>query len=118
MMRVMIAGLALMVMSHPLLAETISGRTLDEDEPVPMAEVMLMDANSNVLIKRVQTDSGGGYRIEVDPGVYKLRAYKEAYIYTWVKDVAVDGKDVVVDIAMTPEAFAENSSAPASDDCD
>ena len=110
--------LALLAISLPLPAEILHGVVLEEDEPVAMAEVMLMDASSNVLITRVETDGKGKYRFSVGPGVYNIRAFKEEYIYVWVKEIVIDGADAVVNIAMTPEAFAEKGSAPKSDDCD
>lgn len=101
-----------------LYAESISGIVLDESDPVPMAEVMLVNADSNVLISSTVTNNNGGYRFIVKPGIYKLRLFKEDYASKWVENVSVSGEDVVRNIEITPAAFVSEQPAEASDDCE
>ena len=102
----------------PVYAASITGKVLDEEEAIAMAEVMLINTANNVIVKSVNTDKSGLYRISVKSGNYKIGAFAENYATVWIEGIVVGDADLVLDIQMTPSAFVEGEQVPASDDCD
>ena len=99
-------------------AAGLSGRVMDEGEPVTQAHVTLMSAENNIVVDKSTTNDKGEYRFSVSAGTYKLMSLKEEYATTWVKDISVSDADVSVDIQLTPEVFVENGKNTNSGDCD
>lgn len=99
-------------------AANLSGRVMDEGEPVAQAHVILMRDENNVIVDKSDTNDKGEYRFSVTAGSYKLMSFKEEYATAWVKDISVSDNDVPVDIQLTPEVFVENGQSTSSDDCD
>jgi len=101
------------------VAAGLSGKVMDEGEPLPMAEVLLINADSNVLLGSLFSAADGGFYFSVPGGRYHLSAARDGYADGWVRDIDVGKTDVVQDIELLPEAFAESGAASAdSDDCD
>lgn len=99
-------------------AANLSGRVMDEGEPVAHAHVTLLSAENNIVVDKRDTNDKGEYRFSVSAGTYKLMSLKEDYATTWVKDISISDEDVAVDIQLTPEVFVENGQTTNSSDCD
>lgn len=102
-------------------AASLSGKVTDEGEPLQMAEVLLIDANTHVLQGSLFSAADGGFRFSLPEGRYHLNVVKDEYADARVQDIDVGKADVVQDIELLPAAFAEQDGAPASsssDDCD
>ncbi len=111
-------SIVLLLISSTLLAETLSGRVTDGAVPVAMVEITLIGADNNVIAETARTDRNGIYRLLVGRGRYKLRASKVEFTDVWVKDISVGGKDLTVDIIMTPAVFDDETYVAPSDGCD
>lgn len=118
MLKKTLLGLLSLAGMSPLSAATIHGALTDDGEPVPLAEVILINTESNVVVSRAHSDIHGNYRIEVGPGQYKLLVTKDEYADEVIKDIAVSGSDVVVNAVMTPKVFVDSEDVPKSGDCD
>lgn len=101
-------------------AQELFGTLSDEGVPVPQAEVVLLFASNNVLLKRTKTNQRGEYRIEVEPGTYNLKASQKDYADAWVKNVVVNRSTgtVEVNITLIPQVFEDSRVVPESDDCE
>lgn len=118
MFRRLLPYIALFLWHLPAIAANLSGRVMDEGEPIAEAQVMLMTEENNILVKKSYTNEKGEYRFSVSAGTYKLMSLKDEYATTWVKDIDVFDEDVAIDIQLTPEAFVENKQSTSSGDCD
>jgi hypothetical protein len=107
-----------MVVNHLAFAETVSGRIADDDEVMQLAYVTLYELGSDVIINTAYSDINGMYRISVSPGRYNLCVSADEYAHECVKDIVVNGADVVVDVAMTPSSFIDKKDGSSSDGCD
>jgi len=101
------------------LAADLSGKVTDEGEPLPMAEVLLINADTKVLMGSRFSAPDGGFRFSITAGRYHLNVARQGYADGWVRDIAVAEAGVVQNVELLPEAFAETEVAStASDDCD
>ena len=101
------------------LAADLTGKVMDEGEPLPMVEVLLINADTKVLMGSRFSAPDGSFHFSVAAGRYHLNAAREGYADGWVRDIDVGKPGVVQVIDMLPEAFAETEAAStASDDCD
>lgn len=101
------------------VAAGLFGKVMDEGEPLPMAEVLLIDADSNVLLGSLFSAADGEFYFRVPGGRYHLNAAREGYADGWIRDIEVGKADVVQDIELLPEAFAESEAESTdSDGCD
>jgi len=107
-----------LLMSRQVFAETLIGTVVDDGEPVDQATVALIDVQNNTLIKSTHTDSHGRFWLKVKKGSYQIRASKKEYADQWVKGIDVRGKDVSVDVTMTPQVSVDSTIVPEPDDCD
>jgi len=100
-------------------AAELSGKVMDEGEPLPMVEVLLINADSSVLLGSLFSATDGGFHFRVPVGRYHLSASRKGYADGWVRDIDVSKADVVQDIELLPEAFAESEAVSTdSDGCD
>ncbi len=98
-----------------LYCVTLSGVVLDESENLRDVEVMLVNAQSSVVLQRFYTDDAGRFSFTVGAGAYHVGAFKHDYTITWQKDIVVEDADVAVRIEMEPQAFTDEA---VSDDCE
>lgn len=103
--------------SQIAVAETISGFVTDDGTAVPHAYVSLYESGSSVVVETSYTDEKGRYRFSVSPGNYQLRVSVEEYPESWVKGIALEGTDLVINVALTPTAFTDDKSDSSEDDC-
>jgi hypothetical protein len=99
-------------------AASLSGVVLDEGEPIPMAEVILVHAGKHAVLNEALTNAQGRFRFAVADGRYSLRIAKAGYAFKTVKDLQVKGKDLSVQVELMLAAFADDAPTGASDDCD
>ncbi len=102
----------------PAHGTVLSGVVADVGEAVAKAEVMLVNANSNVILDSAYTNSRGAFRFAVKPGVFNIGTFKPDHATVWTKGVVVREADVSIRIELTPEAFAEDPSSSSEEDCD
>ena len=117
MLRLFFPVVAMLLWLDVSMAAGLSGKVTDEGEPLPMAEVLLIDADSNVLLGSLFSDADGKFYFSVAGGRYHLNAAREGYADGWMRDIEVGKTDVVQDMELLPEAFAEAASTD-TDGCD
>ncbi|HEX9802065.1 MAG TPA: carboxypeptidase-like regulatory domain-containing protein [Gammaproteobacteria bacterium] len=113
-----IALVSLLAWHSPTGAATISGVVSEDDDPVPRARMVLVNAESKIVLDRVYTDVDGAFNFTVKPGTFNIGASKSEYTTGWVKGIAVQRDDVSIRMELVNEAFAEDQSASANGDCD
>ncbi len=120
MPRLLFSAIAVMLLAASVaLAADLSGKVTDEGEPLPMVEVLLINADSSVLLGSLFSAVDGGFHFRVPVGRYHLSAARKGYADGWVRDIDVSKADVVQDIELLPEAFAESETVSTdSDGCD
>ena len=114
----LVLGIALLLPAPWLQAANISGTVLDEGEPVPMAEVILIDVSKKAIINEALSGKQGGFRFQVPKGKYSLRIAKEGYAFKSVKDLEMRDRDIEVQVELLLAVFADNAPTGAADDCD
>ncbi|MCU7877210.1 MAG: carboxypeptidase-like regulatory domain-containing protein [Candidatus Thiodiazotropha sp. (ex Lucinoma borealis)] len=98
-----------------LFGATLSGIVQEATDPLSDVEVMLVNAESGVVLHRAYTDKTGEFSFAVDTGSYNVGAFKHEYANNWQKNISVKDSNVSVRIELEPEAFTDESS---SDDCE
>ena len=91
---------------------------MDEDEPIASADVMLVNAKNNRLLKQTLTDENGSYYFSVKPGHYSIKSFRDDYAAEWIKGIEVKAQDVEINITLTPAVFVDDTSGSESDECD
>ncbi|MCU7829104.1 MAG: carboxypeptidase-like regulatory domain-containing protein [Candidatus Thiodiazotropha sp. (ex Myrtea sp. 'scaly one' KF741663)] len=106
----------LLISCHGMLfGATLSGTVHEASDALSDVEVMLVNAESGVVLHRAYTDKTGEFSFTVDTGSYNVGAFKHEYANSWRKNISVEDSNVSVQIELEPEAFTEESS---SDDCE
>ncbi|MCM8856127.1 MAG: carboxypeptidase-like regulatory domain-containing protein [Candidatus Thiodiazotropha sp.] len=98
-----------------LFGATLSGVVQEASEALSDVEVMLVSAESGVVLHRAYTDKTGEFSFTVDTGSYNIGAFKHEYANSWRKNIVVKESNVSVQIELVPEAFTDE---PSSDDCE
>ncbi|MCU7806991.1 MAG: carboxypeptidase-like regulatory domain-containing protein [Candidatus Thiodiazotropha sp. (ex Semelilucina semeliformis)] len=98
-----------------LFGATLSGVVQEASEALSDVEVMLVNAESGVVLHRAYTDKTGEFSFTVDTGSYNVGAFKHEYASSWQKNISVKDSNVFIQIELEPEAFTDESS---SDDCE
>ncbi len=109
-------GVVMLLWFSAAEAASLSGRVTDEGEPLPLAEVSLVNAASHILQGNLFSDADGRFHFSVPAGRYHLSVEKEEYANADVRDIVVEQADVVQNIELLPEVFAEQEAS--SEDCD
>lgn len=107
--------LAIQVWYVPAHAATITGIVSEENEPVEKAEIMLVNADTKGVIKRVYSTADGAFQFTVDPGRFNVGVFKSEYTTAWVKGITVQLDDVSIRVELVNEAFAEGPAENAND---
>ncbi|WP_029134798.1 carboxypeptidase-like regulatory domain-containing protein [Sedimenticola selenatireducens] len=108
---------ALWMAMAPLQAATLSGVVADEDERLAKVEIILVDADSRITLGSVYTGADGQFRFTVERGKFDVGAFKSGYVSRWTRGIGVGADDVAIEIGLVNEAFAEDHSGSAEDDC-
>ncbi|HFD33010.1 MAG TPA: carboxypeptidase regulatory-like domain-containing protein [Gammaproteobacteria bacterium] len=106
-----LASFSFAVMSAELII-----KVTDENEPVAMAEIVLINAKTRLVINNDFTDKSGVYRFSVKPGQYKVIVSKETFSDVTIKNIIMNNKRISKSVELIPSAFNEDN--PSSDDCD
>lgn len=101
-----------------VVAGMISGQVTDDGKAMPDAYVVLYLGSGNVIVDAKNTNKRGKYHFTTTPGVYNLCVSVNDYEYECVKGIQLQGKDLSVDVKMTPSAFVEKKEGASADDCD
>lgn len=100
-------------------AATLSGIVMEEEEAVADAEIVLINAESRIILKKTLSGADGSFSFSVTPGSFNIEASKPDYTDGWSRGVVVSDSDVAVQIKVMNKAFAEeNTATKGSDDCD
>ena len=100
-------------------AATLSGIVMEEKEAVADAEIVLINAESRIILKKTLSGADGRFSFSVEPGRFNIEASKPDYTDGWSRGVVVSDSDVAVQIKVMNRAFAEeNTATKGSDDCD
>ncbi|WP_260292053.1 carboxypeptidase-like regulatory domain-containing protein [Sedimenticola hydrogenitrophicus] len=102
----------------PLHAATLSGVVADGDERLAKVEIILVDADSRITLGSVYTGADGRFRFTVERGSFDLGAFKSGYVNRWTRGIGVGADDVAIKVQLVNEAFAEDQTGSAEDDCD
>ncbi|MCW8919779.1 MAG: carboxypeptidase regulatory-like domain-containing protein [Gammaproteobacteria bacterium] len=97
-------------------AAVITVGVFEEDGPVAGAEITLVNADNNVILKRGHSAADGTFQFTVQPGHFNIGASKPSYIDQWTGGVMVQQEDISLRIKLVNEAFTQDK--PAAGDCD
>lgn len=100
------------------LAAELIIKVTDEGDPVPMAEVFLVDSKTRIIINNNFTDKAGVYRYSAKDGLYEITVSKEEFLDVTIKDIEMKNSRIDKVVELIPQAFGPESTALQSDDCD
>lgn len=103
-----------------LAAAELTIKVTDEDEPVPMAEIFLVDSKTRIIINNDFTNKSGKYHYTANPGLYDITVSKDEYLDVTIKNIEMKKSNIDKVVELTLRAFGpENTALPSSsDDCD
>ena len=91
---------------------------MSEDVALDKAELMLFTESDSVLVSSGYTNSKGEFSFTVEPGDYKILAFKDDFTTAWVRYISVKDNTVAVKVELVPEVFEEDKKNSKEDDCD
>lgn len=100
------------------MAAEIIIKVTDENEPVPMTEIVLIDSKTSLLINNGLTNKSGIYRYSVKPGLYKVIVSKDEFSDVTIKDIKIKNSNIKKIVELIPRAFDKEGKASSDDDCD
>jgi len=103
------------------LSAELTIKVVDEGEPLPMAEVILANAESREVIDTNFTNQKGFYRRNLENGIFEIIITKSDYVDVHVNNIVVkEGMDVTKVIELMPRGLQSNADflPPSSDGCD
>lgn len=109
---------ACVFLSNAACAADLSGVVSDEGEQVVMAEVILADAKTRIVVGSRLSDKHGRFNFTVPAGIYNLIISKRDYAMVSLKEISIKDDSVTQHIELTPIEFAEGGLKSSSDDCD
>ena len=98
------------------MAAEIIIKVTDETEPVPMAEIILADMKTRLIINTGFTNKSGVYRYSVKRGLYKVIVSKDTFSDVTIKDIKIKKSNIKKIVELIPQAF--DTKDTSSDDCD
>jgi len=96
----------------------VAGFVADAGVPVGQAEVLLVNAANGVIEQSTSTDVKGRFHFTVEPGVFKVGAFKREHTTAWTRKVEVQQQDVSLHIELTPRVFLDGATDSSEPDCD
>jgi uncharacterized GH25 family protein len=108
--------LAMLVCYAPAHAAAISGVVFEKDQPVAGAEITLVNADNNIILKKSHSAADGTFQFTVKPGRFNVGASKPSYSDWWTGGFVVQQDNVSLRIELVNEAFTQDK--PAAGDCD
>ncbi len=100
------------------MAAEIIIKVTDENEPVPMTEIILIDAKNSLITNNGFTNKLGIYRYSVKPGLYKVIVTKEEFSDVTIRDIKIKNSNINKTVELIPRAFDTDKEASSDDDCD
>jgi len=100
------------------MAAEIIIKVTDENEPVAMAEIILINAKTSLVTNNGLTNKSGIYRYSVKPGLYKVIVSKDEFSDITIKDIKIKNSNINKKVELIPQAFATDKKASSDDDCD
>ena len=101
-------------------AAELTIKVTDEDEPVPMAEVFLIDSKTRIIMNNDFTNKSGIYHYTANPGLYEISVSKDEFLDVTIKDIEMKNSNIDKVVELTPRAFGTGDAAlpSVSDDGD
>lgn len=102
------------------LAADLIIKVTDEGEPVPMAEVFLIDSKTRIIINNNFTNKSGIYRYTAKQGLYEINVSKDEFLEVSIKDIGMKNSNINKVVELIHRAFGPEETAlpSSSDDCD
>jgi len=102
------------------LAAELIIKVTDEGEPVPMAEVFLIDSKTRIIVNNNFTNKAGIYHYTANHGLYEITVSKDEFLDVTIKDIEMKNTNIDKVVELIPRAFGpEDTALPSqSDDCD
>ena len=91
-------------------------KVTDENEPVVMAEIILINSTTRNPINSDFTNKSGVYRYSVKPGIYDVIVSKETFSNVTIKNIDINKSNVKKNVALIPAAFSKEEDS--SDECE
>lgn len=98
------------------LAADMIIKVTDENAPVAMAEVILINSKTRNPVNSDFTNKSGIYRYSVKPGLYDVIVSKEQFSDITIKNIKVKKSNVKKNVELIPAAFSKEEDS--SDDCE
>ena len=109
----------LMLSPVMILAAELIVKVTDEGNSVPMAEIILFDSKTRVMLNNNFTNKSGIYQYTVKPGLYEIKVIKDSFSTVTIKDIEVKNSNVKKVVALVPQAFStEEKPEKPEDECD
>jgi len=100
---------AAVIFSGSLHANTLTLQVVDDGEPLPMAEVILIDSETNQILDSQFTDTNGLYAYAKMHERVNILVTKDEYAKKVVKNVALNQAPINKKLNMVLQAFADNN---------
>ncbi len=97
-------------------AATLSGSVADEGEAIGQVEIVLVNTANSVVLDKTRSMPDGSFSFSVEPGRFKVGAFKSDYTTVWLKGIDVDTDDVEIRIELEPKVFADPYAGTSDDD--
>lgn len=94
------------ILSSTVYAVNLSGVVSDEGEPVYMAEIILSNAKTKIVVGSRLTDKQGRFNFEVLEGVYNFIFSKNGYAMVKLSEVNVQGDEHTQNAELILAAFS------------
>lgn len=105
-------------LSSSAYAVDLSGVVSDEGNSIAMAEVILSNAKTSVVVGSRLSNKQGQFHFTVSPGTYNLNVSKSDYATIWVRGINVQEDNFTQNIELIPIEFAAEKLPENSEECD
>ena len=95
-------------------------KVTDEGEPVPMAEIFLVDSKTRIIINNNFTNKSGIYQFTAARGSYEITVSKDEFLDVTIKEIELNNLNIYKVVELIPREFGTEDTAlqSKSDDCD
>lgn len=98
-----------------VFAGTLTLEVSDDGDPLPMAEVILVDADTHRIVDSQFTDKKGRYVYSKSSGRFNIMVSKSEYTNGNIKNISLNDKPVLKKLDLVPSAFSEEVTAGFGD---
>lgn len=102
----------------PVIADTLTGRTVEAGNSLAGVEILVIDPASRVILGQDISGPDGSFSVSYRGHFIDLGAFKSDYARVWKKGIRPRDGDPPLSIELTPSAFVEGAPPPDGGDCD